>query len=103
MNFSQSLRHFPTETRATGSPTTATRDCARVMAVFNNLDEDKNLEVKKFDEDEDIKVCSHSGKEEFSPKIIETICKLCFKNVNCFNTWLQITRSPRSSCHSRQS
>ena len=36
------LRHFPIEQRATGSPTTATRLWARVMAVFNNLALDKN-------------------------------------------------------------
>ena len=44
INRSQSFRHFPTDTRATGSPTTATSDWALVRAVFNNFEEERNLQ-----------------------------------------------------------
>ena len=37
MNLSHSFLHLPTEQRETGSQTTATSDCARVMAVLRSL------------------------------------------------------------------
>ena len=87
MNFSQSFRHFPTETRATGSPTTATRDCARVMAVFKSLADDKNLEVKKLRilsrvkiSKDAAKVCSHTvGKKKSQEKLLKQFAKFASK------------------------
>ena len=33
--------HFPIEHKDTGSPTTATKDCARVIAVFSSFTLDR--------------------------------------------------------------
>ena len=82
MNFSQSFRHFPTETRATGSPITATRDCARVMAVFKSLADDKNLEVKHFFRRMKIsKVASKVwvGKKNSQEKLLKQFAKFASK------------------------
>lgn len=40
--------HLPTEHKDTGSPTTATRDCALVKAVFNNFGLEKNPKSTSF-------------------------------------------------------
>ena len=45
-NLSHNLRHFPTEQRAKGSPTTATRLWARVMAVLSSFSLDRNPKSK---------------------------------------------------------
>ena len=55
-NLSQSFLHLPTETSATGSPTTTTRDWARVSAVLSNLALDRNLNERGEMEDKEVKL-----------------------------------------------